>query len=268
MLGINYKAMNKQFLLASKKLTRKLIIAGISILFITNTAFAYNAPKNPSRPKTTNSNATRNNICVQNAESNLSVLAPVGHIGQSISQQPIFAWFLPNTQQTRMRFSIFEYANNARGQKIKSFEVVAQPGKIMKFSPPPEEFTFEVGKTYVWQISLLCDRNNPINNIFAEAVVEIVPKSPALVSQISQATNPLKRAQIYADSGLWYDALSEVLENSQGQVFRSQMLNILSKLEAQSASEIPDKDSNLKKYLTIQALELDRLSQFQDKLDN
>ncbi|WP_017743331.1 DUF928 domain-containing protein [Scytonema hofmannii] len=249
--------MNKQFLVISRHLLNQLLIASVSSLFIVNTALAYNPPKKPSRPRTTTSNAIRNDLCLQSTEYNLTVLAPVGHIGETISQQPIFAWFLPNSKPRKMELSVFEYVNDARGKKIKSFQLDSQPGRMMKFSPNSEGFTFELGKTYLWQISLLCDRNNPMKDIFAEAVIQIVPKSPALVSQLGQANDPLKRAKIYADAGLWYDAFAEVLENPQGKDFMLQMLTKLSKLEAESAGDASEKW--LKDNLEAQASQLEKV---------
>ncbi|MDJ0616775.1 MAG: DUF928 domain-containing protein [Calothrix sp. MO_192.B10] len=251
--------MKEKFAFNSNQMKKLLVVTVLCSIFIANAALAsYKPPKKPSRPRTTTSHATRNGFCLQDTTSNLTLLAPVGHIGQTTSTQPIFAWFLPTTKASKMKFSIFEYVDNARGKKLKSFELDSEPGKMMKFSPPPEKFTFETGKTYLWQISLLCDRNNPINNIFAEAVIKIVPKSPGLASQISQAKSMLKQAQIYADARLWYDAYAEVSGKPQGQAFKLQMLNKLSKLEAQAASEVSSK--KLKKYLATQALELEKLS--------
>ncbi|BDA76469.1 hypothetical protein CAL7716_106350 (plasmid) [Calothrix sp. PCC 7716] len=242
----------------NKYFTKNILIVALSSLFLTDIAFAYKAPRNPSRPKTTTSNATRNDICFNDTKSHLTLLAPVGHIGQSVSQQPTFSWFLPDSKPRKMTFSIFEYVNNKRGNKIKSFEFDSKPGSLMKFSPSQQDFTFQTGKTYLWQISYICDRNNPINDVFREAVIEIIPKSPILTRQISQATTPMQRAQVYADAGLWYDAFAEVYENPQAKQLRAKLLATLSKLETESAnntSEIKLKDS-----LELQALELQRIS--------
>lgn len=255
--------MTKSIVSTAKIATKRIILSGIIALLLTNIAFVYKKPRQRHRssPTVTGSDATRTGECLRSPQyiSNLIVLAPVGHIGQTVSTQPTFAWFLPLTQVTKMEFAIFEYVNNARGKKIKTFEIDSKPGRIMKFSPTPGEFTFEVGKTYLWQITLLCDRNNPSDEVYAEAVIEILPKSPVLVTQLSQSKNSLQRVQIYADAGLWYDALSEVLENPLGQAFQSQLLNQLSKLEAQSVSEVSSE--KFKKYLKKQIAGLEKLSQ-------
>lgn len=253
--------MNIQIISLARKISTKLLSSCIFTLMLTTTVLAdYTPPKNPSRPSVPlGSGGTRTGGCSAISPASLTALAPISHIGKTVSQQPTFAWFVPDTKSYTMEFSVYEYSDNGKGKEIKSFEFSSQPG-IMKFSIPKNKFSFSVGKQYLWQIALLCDPNNPAKDLYAEAVMEVVPMPNNLVNQIAGTKTSIEKSQIYAREGFWYDAFAEALKSSQNQkfnlTFNLTLLEQLGSLEAKAAINSPPE---LKITLQNQVLQLENI---------
>ncbi len=246
--------MNKKILSISTRFGIKLLSGCILTLMLANTVIAaYTPPKKPSRPKgPVASGGTRTGACSASKETSLTVLAPISHVGKTVSKQPTFAWFVPDTKSYPMEFTLYEYNSNGKPEEIKSSKLSSKPG-IMKLSIPKNQLNFSVGKRYRWQIALLCDTNSPSKDLSAEAEFEVAPIPNNLASQIAQTTNSIQKARIYANEGFWYDALGETLKSSQNQQFKLALLEKLSDLEANAATNLSEnskEDFDSKRFKT------------------
>ena len=233
--------MNKKILSISTKIGIKLLSSCTLTLMLANTVIAaYTPPPNPSRPKgPVASGGTRTGACSTASQASLTVLAPISHVGKTVSKQPTFAWFVPDAKSYPMEFTLYEYNSSGKRKEITSFDLLSKPG-IMKRSISKNQLNLSVGKRYRWQIALLCDPNNPSKDLSAEAEFEIAPIPNNIASQIQQAQNSIQKAQIYAKEGFWYDALAETLKSSKNQQFKLTLLEKLSNLEAKAATTLPD----------------------------
>jgi hypothetical protein len=246
--------MNKKILSISTRFGIKLLSGCILTLMLANTVIAaYTPPPNPSRPKgPVASGGTRTGACSVSKETSLTVLAPISHVGKTVSKQPTFAWFVPDTKSYPMEFTLYEYNSNGKPEEIKSSKLTSKPG-IMKLSIPKNKLNFSVGKRYRWQIALLCDPNSPSKDLSAEAEFEFAPIPNNLASQIAQTTNSIQKAQIYAKEGFWYDGLAETLKSSHNQQFKLALLEKLSDLEANAATNLSEnskEDFDFKRFKT------------------
>ena len=211
-------------------------ILTLCLAFTTTTLAAYKPPANPSRPKgPIGSNSTRTNGCIGTAQTTLTALAPLSHFGQTVYSQPTFAWFVPDTEPRVMEFSLYEYNTSSKGKLIKRIQLQSSSG-IMKLSLVQEKFSLSVGQKYLWQIALLCNPNHPSEDLVAEAVIEVVAMSPRLTNELSQTKEIVKQADLYAERGFWYDALSLALKDPKNKAFSLKLLAQLSKLEAEQTS--------------------------------
>ncbi|MEC4813512.1 MAG: DUF928 domain-containing protein [Scytonema sp. PMC 1069.18] len=239
-----------------KNLINKPLLSCLLTLELTTVALAYNPPKNPSRPKEpVGSNSTRTNGCSAKAPTSLTALAPTGHIGRTVSQQPTFAWFVPETKPYNMEFTLYEYGESGRGKEIQSIELQSTPG-IMTISLSKEKITLTAGNKYLWQIALLCDLNNPAKDLVAETVIEVVKIPADLANTLTKTTDHIKRAQIYADAGFWYDAMAEALKDPNSKAFRLKMLTKLSQLETEAANTA---QGQMKEHLQTKASQLQEI---------
>ena len=66
------------------------------------------------------------------------------------------------------------------------------------------------GKKYRWSVTLACNEERPSSDIFIQSWVERVPTTPDLTQRLAGAVSDRDRATVYAQAGLWYDALAAI----------------------------------------------------------
>lgn len=140
------------------------------------------------------------------------LLAPSG-LGKTISTRPAFAWFNRDSgANTPAIFRLYAYddVDQTYQRLVETQNETVQAG-IVAFSLPEAAANLEVGQRYLWQIELVCDRNRPSGNLFAEAEFEVIAPSPALTQTLSTAPSDADKATIFTIQGLWYDALGMTL---------------------------------------------------------
>ena len=199
----------------------------------------YTPPQNPSKPKETGTNTTRGGSCEANSSARLTALVPFSHVGETISGHPTFTWFVPDRTSHPLQFRLF----SSTGQPLYKTEMQSQPG-IMQFSLPPNLPQLSIGQSYQWQVVLVCDPNASSMNVVAMAEIQVVQPAESLQAQLAAAQTPQQRIDLYAEAGLWYDAIAEARkasENSQNEAAVLELLNALASSEAQPLKEWSDR---------------------------
>jgi hypothetical protein len=155
----------------------------------------------------------------------LTILAPQTYVGYTTSQSPTFVWFVPNLVDhnscgneeinPEIEFRLYEY--EADGQPKAIGETILLPAKsgIMSLPFPEKQPELAIGQTYFWQVTMLCQAPETFTNeeeLYLTAVDFKVVDVPANVkANLSSSLSPFEQAEIYAESGLWYDALTQAL---------------------------------------------------------
>jgi hypothetical protein len=213
---------------------------------------AYNPPPNPSRPSgPTGSSGTRGG-CEASGDTSLTPLAPVSHVGRTTAIRPTFAWFVPEAKAYPVKFYLYEYSNEGKGDLIEQIDLQSKPG-IMQLQLPETSPELKVGQKYSWQVALICKANRPSADLIAEAVVEVAAMPDSLKSTLAKTTDTLKRSQLYAQAGFWYDAMAETLKDAKAKPFQLNLLNELAQLETSANPSNPNtQGEQLKQVLTIE----------------
>ena len=177
----------------------------------------------------------------------LTVLASHNYVGRTISPHPTFAWFVPRDSASKpMQFTIYEWVPGGKPKEVRKMPLQSSPG-IMKLSPFSEnEQGLQPGKEYSWQVVIHCDPDNPSGDLVGEASIEVVGMPPDVQSKLNKALSSAEKANIYAEAGLWYNALDEALKLAEasklGEV-GSTLLNDLAQWEAPGTTpELPPKE--------------------------
>lgn len=145
----------------------------------------------------------------------LTLLASRNYVGQTTSTHPTFAWFVPYSKSLPMKFEIYGFGVDGTPQEVFKIELQTSPG-IKTLSPFPEgKPGLEMGKEYLWQVIIICDPSSPSSASVDRANIEVVEVSSTLQSNLDNTVDSLKKANIYAEAGLWYDALAEALKLAQ-----------------------------------------------------
>lgn len=138
----------------------------------------------------------------------LILLAPNGQAGQTVSTRPTFAWFVRDAVSRPIEFRLYEQDGKRFKlvKEIKDDRLKSTPG-IMVMSPAGAIPELTVGKRYRWQVELVCNPSRPSSNLFAEAMLDVIPLQVGLKNQLAQTGDRLSKAKLYAKENLWYDVL-------------------------------------------------------------
>ncbi|NET60804.1 MAG: DUF928 domain-containing protein, partial [Symploca sp. SIO2E6] len=139
----------------------------------------------------------------------LTLLAPQSHVGKTVATRLTFAWFVPDSTSNPMEFRIYEYNSNGDIQPIgEPISWESSPG-IVPFTLPEEGSELKVGHTYMWQVTILCNPNNPSNDLIARGYLEVVEVPSDWEDMLFDRSTA---SDFYAAAGLWYDALGAALK--------------------------------------------------------
>ncbi|MDZ8184925.1 MAG: DUF928 domain-containing protein [Nostoc sp. ChiSLP02] len=184
---------------------------------------------------------------------NLILLAPTQSYGQTLANNPTFAWFVKDNSSWQMEFRLYEY-NEANKQsklvkEIKDENFKSFPGIIVLSVPSLE---LAIGQKYLWQVELVCDANRPSGNPFAIAAMKVISTPAILKNQLSQNNDVLTRANLYHQADLWYNTLEIALTSKDDrnlkELRKSLLEEVVTETKAQSQEQTTVALTNSKIY--------------------
>jgi hypothetical protein len=222
------------------------------LLAINPVALAKYNPENQKPPSSnTNSGGTRSGSCENTEGTPLMILAPFSHIGKTASTRPTFAWFVPTMSKSyKIEFRLYEYDKNNRFQDFGEPILKDSSSGVMSLSLPENQPPLTEGKTYLWQVTLICNENDHSKDILISAEIEVVTMPPNLNTVEIKTTNTWQKVDRYSTEELWYDALAQALpinNNSQLDTASTKLLEELLTVEEDNLLEQMSKlssDSN------------------------
>lgn len=210
-------------------------------LVVTPTALAEYVPPPDQKPPSgyTTSSGTRGGC--EGDGIPLTALAPKTHLGRTLSTHPTLAWFVPDGTTEPMEFRLYEYDDQGNPQPVgQPIQLQSLPG-IMMLSLAREQLELTVGKTYLWQVAILCDPDNDSSNLIARADIQVVEMPLALQEKLAQANTGSEKVEFYASRGFWYDAMGEALQlvpsGQLGEVAASLLTDLVNLEAAQTSPE-------------------------------
>jgi hypothetical protein len=141
----------------------------------------------------------------------IDLLAPDGHAGLTTSAMPTLYFYVSRPISYRTRFTI-----SAAGQSNPVLEVdIPSPSVTGIYSVRTADYhvRLEPGVLYTWSVSAVVDARAPSRDIVASASLFRVPPDPVLESALANSL-PTRRAELYAQAGLWYDAVAAAAETA------------------------------------------------------
>lgn len=156
-------------------------------------------------------------------------------MGLTTTAHPTFHWYLPQHNYPLAHFAVYAPGEPA-GEETPIYQTVfklsGQSG-LAQLKLPPEVTLppLAVGQDYRWELTLLCqasqnlledssgeiiDPSDPSAKLFVQGWIRRVIPDPNLAQQLTQASQ-LEQYNLYAEAGLWYDALSVLIHLRQTQ---------------------------------------------------
>lgn len=137
----------------------------------------------------------------------LLVLAP-DHPGLTTQEQPTLSWYISRPTTAKVELTLHR-ENEAKPLLTSSLPGVSRAG-IQSIRLAKEGVKLELDVEYEWVVALVVDPGNRVKDVVASGVVKRVPATAALRQAL--AAQPAAQASLYAEHGLWYDALQTLLE--------------------------------------------------------
>jgi hypothetical protein len=155
--------------------------------------------------------------------------------GLTAAERTTWFFYIPYTNKTAYPVQFVLKENQDQDSKTiykKAIALRDQPG-IISVSLPASASPLEVNKQYRWFLTVSCDKENDSPPIFVEGVIQRVNLTQAILQQLEKA-DPLKRVNIYAEQGIWYEALTTLAElrrqNRQDATLQAQWRNLLTSI--------------------------------------
>jgi Domain of Unknown Function (DUF928) len=127
--------------------------------------------------------------------------------GRTLEARPTFWVYVPYALTPQLPGELRLKGQDAEGNTANQTIVritQAAPGVVGIRLPAHK--TLATNQLYYWSFVVLCDSNDASANQFVKAAIQRVASSPALVNPSA----PSQKAALYAESGLWYDAITQL----------------------------------------------------------
>ena len=137
----------------------------------------------------------------------LSALAP-DHTGLTLDEQPALYWYLTTTVSSPIEVTLLDPR-------------VAAPLLQLRIPPPiragvhglqltDHNVRLEPGVGYRWFVAVIADQKRRSKDVLAGGAIERVTPTAELGDKLTKASG-LDAVSIYADAGVWYDALAALM---------------------------------------------------------
>lgn len=195
-------------------------------------------PPNRGRPQQTQGTGSRGCEAIagdKDTTIEVTLVAPVDHTAYTVSAQPTFYWLAEHTINRPVEFTLVE-DGNPNPIYVQTFDrLEAGMNQVALDSEQP----LEVGKTYRWTVSVICNAQRRSADVFAQGWVERVEVSQELQARLDAADSPEDRAQAYAESSIWFDALAALSSDSDRlEAFETEINNSASASQRNEASNL------------------------------
>ena len=154
------------------------------------------------------------------------------YAGQTTSAHPEFFWYVSNSLSVPMEFTLVE---PGKPEPLLVQRLKINQAGVVHLKVPPQAKALEIGKTYRWTVSLICNQMRPSANPLFYSWIERVALSPETTTDLEKITatenygsqSLYQQAVVYGQKGLWYDALAKLMDAYQVNPLNSQIQNHL-----------------------------------------
>ncbi|MEB3310125.1 MAG: DUF928 domain-containing protein [Snowella sp.] len=152
-------------------------------------------------PVATSGAGTRGENCLLNGEQ-LVALVPSSETS-TVSANPTFYVYAPESQGKTGDFVLVD----AKGNDVYVTSLTLPNQSSIIEITLPQNIALQVGQTYQWQFSIVCNINGQEASNFTHAKIKRTELTPTQQKHLNQAENSLDQAKIYAQANIWQDTL-------------------------------------------------------------
>ncbi|MBD2772936.1 DUF928 domain-containing protein [Iningainema sp. BLCCT55] len=134
--------------------------------------------------------------------------------GLTVAERPQFWFSLPRNLTTKDAVEFVLKDNQGKEVYKNRLENINTPKGIISIAIPQQIPPLQTGKTYKWSFSIYCDfktiEDRPGN---VRGSIQRATISTTLKNQLANAKTPIEQANVYAQNGIWFDALTVLAVN-------------------------------------------------------
>ncbi|MEH1782151.1 MAG: DUF928 domain-containing protein [Nostoc sp.] len=165
--------------------------------------------------------------------------------GQTTVEHPSWFFYVPYTKDLpyAVEFVLQEDPESKDSKEIYR-TAIALPDKpgVIRVSLPTNTPALAVDKQYRWFFTINCDKEKNSPPTYVEGVIKRVNLSAATVKEL-ETTEPRKRYAIYAQKGIWYEALTTLAKmrqkNPQDAALQAEWRNLLGSIHLDDVAGEP-----------------------------
>jgi hypothetical protein len=134
----------------------------------------------------------------------LDVLTP-DEVGMTTQEQPSLFWYQSKPANARFELTLLQDHKAKPIVQVQMERSVTAGIQRLKLSD--RGATLTPGVEYQWVVALITDPDNRSQDLVASGVIKRIEPNAELKAKIASAS-PASLPALYADAGIWYDALS------------------------------------------------------------
>ncbi|MDZ7951676.1 DUF928 domain-containing protein [Nostoc sp. DedQUE09] len=161
--------------------------------------------------------------------------------GQTTIEHPSWFFYVPYTKDSPYTVEFVLQDGEANEVYKKAIALSDKPG-VIRVSLPSNASGLAVDKQYRWFFTINCDKQKNSPPSFVEGVIKRVNLSQPISKEIETA-EPIKRYAIYAQNGIWYEALTTLAElrqkNPQDTALKAEWRNLLGSIRLDDVAGEP-----------------------------
>ena len=201
------------------------VLAGLLSCLLVVASFGQDAaPKEPAktpstvkfRPPTTGAPSVRvtgGSRGAGDAAITLDVLAP-DDIGVTTKEQPSLFWY--QSKPANAKFELTLLQDNKVKPLVQVLVERSTKAGVQRLKLSEHGAKLSPGVEYQWVVALVTDPDKRSSDLVASGVIKRVEPGTDLKQKITQAT-PSSLAAVYAEAGIWYDALAVLSDQIEAQ---------------------------------------------------
>jgi hypothetical protein len=173
----------------------------------------------------------------------LTALIPQTNLGLTTKEYPTFWFYIPyhSTEIRQAELMLLDENQSPVLEKPILVQLSKTPG-IISVKLPSTAKPLELEQEYHWFFELVCDSENPSNNHSVHGWIKRVQGSQELNSQLGNNQTE-KSYLVYAENGIWYDALTSLIQgmsaNPSDSTLSNDWSNFLKSVELEEFIQIP-----------------------------
>lgn len=146
-------------------------------------------------------------VCIQSKKRLIALVPGLDlDVQKTTKANPSFFFYVPQTSAPVIELVLQNEQEEVVYQK--TLPAPSKPGIISWSVPADANFSgLQVGKSYQWYFSLICDRRERSSDFVISGYIERIAPKQELKSQLEKA-NLQEQATIYALSGIWENSLT------------------------------------------------------------